>query len=141
LIHDIQDLLASLEQLNVSPMDEHNLRLLDNVHPAAWRDPDAIDGYYNLIAIGAGAGGLVSAAGSAGLGAKVALIEEHLLGGDCLNFGCVPSKALLRCARNIAEIRRAPEFGVRINGEIQVDFPGIMERMREVRDTTHLLLG
>lgn len=57
------------------------------------------------MVIGAGASGLVSAAGSAGVGAKVALIEKHLLGGDCLNFGCVPSKALLRAAHEIASIR------------------------------------
>lgn len=56
------------------------------------------------MAIGAGAGGLVSAAGSAGVGGKVAIIEEHLMGGDCLNVGCVPSKALIRCAKAAHEV-------------------------------------
>lgn len=72
-------------------MDEHNIRLLDNVHPREWRDAEPED-RYNLVVIGAGAGGLVTAAGAAGVGAKVAIIEEHLMGGDCLNVGCVPSK-------------------------------------------------
>ena len=60
---------------------------------------------YNLVVIGAGSGGLVTAAGSAGVGARVALIEDHLMGGDCLNYGCVPSKALIRCARAAHEAR------------------------------------
>ena len=60
---------------------------------------------YNLLVIGAGSGGLVTAAGSAGVGARVALIEDHLMGGDCLNYGCVPSKALIRCARAVHEAR------------------------------------
>ena len=59
---------------------------------------------YNLVVIGAGAGGLVTAAGAAGVGARVAIIEEHLMGGDCLNVGCVPSKALIRCARAAHEV-------------------------------------
>jgi pyruvate/2-oxoglutarate dehydrogenase complex dihydrolipoamide dehydrogenase (E3) component len=75
----------------------------------------------------------VTAAGAAGLGAKVALIERDLMGGDCLNTGCVPSKALLRCAHAAAEARKAGELGVRIDGEIEVDFPAVMERMRRLR--------
>lgn len=86
-------------------MDEHNARLLDNVHPAKYVDPDPVEDVYNMLVIGAGAGGLVTACGSAGVGAKVAIIEKHLLGGDCLNFGCVPSKALLSSAKTIRTIR------------------------------------
>jgi pyruvate/2-oxoglutarate dehydrogenase complex dihydrolipoamide dehydrogenase (E3) component len=82
------------------------------------------------VVIGAGAGGLVSAAGAAGVGARVALVESHLLGGDCLNVGCVPSKALLCCAKAAAAVRDAGRFGVRIDGEISVDFGYVMERMR-----------
>ena len=88
---------------------------------------------YHLVVIGAGTAGLVSAAGAAALGAKVALVERHLMGGDCLNFGCVPSKALLRTARAIAEIRAAREFGIEINGEVRVDFAAVMARMRRLR--------
>ena len=72
-------------------------------------------------------------AGAAGVGARVALIESHLLGGDCLNVGCVPSKALLRCAKAAAAVRDAGQFGVRIEGEISVDFGYVMERMRRLR--------
>jgi pyruvate/2-oxoglutarate dehydrogenase complex dihydrolipoamide dehydrogenase (E3) component len=120
-----------LEAIGVSPLDEHNAKLLDNVHPKRWLDPEPKS--YNLVVIGAGAGGLVSAAGAAGVGARVALIEAHLLGGDCLNVGCVPSKALLRCARAAAEVRDAGRFGVKIDGKITVDFGYVMERMRRLR--------
>lgn len=58
------------------------------------------------MVIGAGASGLVSAAGAAGVGARVAIIERELMGGDCLNVGCVPSKALIRCARAVHEVIR-----------------------------------
>ncbi|RKX37230.1 MAG: FAD-containing oxidoreductase, partial [Verrucomicrobia bacterium] len=79
-------------KFDVLPRDEHNQRLLDNVHPNDWKNPMP-NGKYNLVAIGAGTAGLISAIGTAGLGGKVALIERHLMGGDCLNVGCVPSKA------------------------------------------------
>ncbi len=116
----------------LTPEDAHNRDLLAQVHPPTWRNPVA-SGRYNLVVIGAGTAGLVCAAGAAGLGAKVALIERHLMGGDCLNFGCVPSKALLRCARAAHEVRRAEEFGIRVAGSIEVDFAAIMERMRRLR--------
>jgi len=70
---------------------------------------------------------------AAGVGARVALIEAHLLGGDCLNVGCVPSKALLRCAKAAAAVRDAAQFGVRIDGKVSVDFGYVMERMRRLR--------
>jgi pyruvate/2-oxoglutarate dehydrogenase complex dihydrolipoamide dehydrogenase (E3) component len=121
-----------LDLVGVTPLDEHNATLLDNVHPKKWLDPEPKSSY-NLVVIGAGAGGLVSSAGAAGVGASVALIESHLLGGDCLNVGCVPSKALLRCAKAAAEVRNAHKFGVRIDGKISVDFAYVMERMRRLR--------
>lgn len=117
---------------DISPLDEFNVQLLDNVHPPNWKNPLS-EGTYNMIAIGAGAGGLVTAAGSAGVGAKVAIIEKNLLGGDCLNYGCVPSKALLRVAKTISEMKHAEQFGVSIQGNISIDFPAIMERMRKLR--------
>ncbi len=73
-------------------------RLLAQVHPPDWSDP-VPKRRYDLLVLGAGTGGLVCAAGAAGLGARVALIEEHRMGGDCLNTGCVPSKALIASAR------------------------------------------
>jgi pyruvate/2-oxoglutarate dehydrogenase complex dihydrolipoamide dehydrogenase (E3) component len=119
-------------QPTVPPDDEHNRALLDAVHPATWMNPRP-GGRYNLVVIGAGTAGLVSAAGAAGLGAKVALIERHLLGGDCLNYGCVPSKALLRCARAVHDVRNAAEYGVRMAGDVDVDFGHAMARLRRLR--------
>src|SRR5881409_2266592 len=89
---------AHTQSVLVTPADAHNGRLVSNLHPADWQNPTPAP-RYNLVVIGAGTAGLVTAAGAAGLGAKVALVEKHLLGGDCLNVGCVPSKALIRAAR------------------------------------------
>lgn len=116
----------------VQPFDEANRALLANVHPLEWENPTP-EGRYNLVVIGAGTAGLVTAAGAAGLGAKVALIERELMGGDCLNIGCVPSKALLRSARAAYDARNTAEFGVRVKGEVTIDFPAIMQRMRDLR--------
>lgn len=84
------------------------------------------------MVVGGGTAGLVSAFGSAGLGARVALIERHWLGGDCLNVGCVPSKALLRSARAIGEARRARRLGVGVRA-VEPDFSAVMRRMHERR--------
>ncbi len=116
----------------LQPWDAHNQKLYGNVHPPTWVNPFPAP-RYNLVVIGGGTAGLVTAIGAAGLGAKVALVERHLLGGDCLNVGCVPSKALIRAARAAAEARRAGEFGVKIGGPVSVDFPAVMERMRRLR--------
>ena len=79
-------------------MNDDADRLRAQVRPADWRNPDPA-ALYDLVVIGGGTAGLVCAAGAAGLGARVALVERSLLGGDCLNTGCVPSKSLLRAAR------------------------------------------
>ena len=115
----------------LEPLDEYNRALKSNVHPGDWPNPEA-DGPYNLVVIGAGTAGLVTAGIAAGLGAKVALVERSLMGGDCLNVGCVPSKALLRAGRAAADARAAGEFGVHV-GEVRVDFPAVMGRMRRLR--------
>ncbi len=118
----------------LDPWDEHNRRTAGNVHPADWVNPEP-RGRYNLVVLGAGTAGLVSAIGAAGLGARVALVEKHLMGGDCLNVGCVPSKALISASRAAHQVRRADSFGVRVRGEIEVDFGAVMERMRWLRAT------
>jgi pyruvate/2-oxoglutarate dehydrogenase complex dihydrolipoamide dehydrogenase (E3) component len=123
---------ALSDHVRLSPLDEHNLQLLGNVHPPAWQNPQPAP-RYNLVVIGAGTAGLVAAAGAAGLGAKVALVERGLLGGDCLNVGCVPSKALIRAARASAQVRDAGGYGVRVPPGAAVDFPAVMERMRRLR--------
>ena len=102
--------------------------------PAGWRNPVA-HGPYHLLVIGAGPAGLVAARTAAAAGAKVALIERHgLLGGNCMNVGCIPSKTLLRSAQLYAEMRNAQRYGVTPPTEIAVDFAAVMERMRRVRD-------
>ncbi|HUG89294.1 MAG TPA: mercuric reductase [Planctomycetaceae bacterium] len=116
----------------VQPFDEHNQALLANTHPPDWTNPTPAR-RYNLVVVGAGTAGLVTAAGAAGLGAKVALVERQLLGGDCLNVGCVPSKALIRSARAVADVREAHRFGIRVPGGTEVGFPAVMERMRRLR--------
>jgi pyruvate/2-oxoglutarate dehydrogenase complex dihydrolipoamide dehydrogenase (E3) component len=86
-----------------------------------------------MVVLGAGTAGLVSAVGAAGLGAKVAIVERRLMGGDCLNFGCVPSKGILRAARAVQAARDAGAFGVRTQGPVEIDFTAAMERMRRLR--------
>lgn len=86
-----------------------------------------------MVVIGGGTAGLVTAAGAAGMGAKVALIERRFLGGDCLNFGCVPSKALIRAARAAADVRDSGQLGVRAGEEPTINFGAVMERMRRLR--------
>lgn len=116
----------------LSPLDHHNRTLLSHVHPPDWPQPDPAK-VYNLVVIGGGTAGLVTAGGAGLLGGKVALIEKHLLGGDCTNVGCVPSKTLIRAARAAHEVRQAHRFSVNVPEEVSVDFPGVMERMRRVR--------
>src|SRR5882762_6777334 len=115
-----------------APLDEHDARLLANVRPPHWSNPEPA-ARYNLVVIGAGTAGLVAAAGAAGLGARVALVERRLMGGDCLNFGCVPSKAILRVAHVAALVREAPGYGVAVDGPLRVDFGAVMARMRRLR--------
>ena len=114
------------------PLDLHNAKLLACVRPPDWPQPVPIS-RYNLVVIGAGTAGLISAAAVAGLGGKVALIERHLLGGDCLNVGCVPSKMLIRTSRVYADLRNAQHFGARGPGQVEVDFELAMARMRRLR--------
>lgn len=119
-------------EIIVEPFDQYNQQLVKNAHPATWQDPTPA-GRYNLVVIGGGSAGLVAAAGAAGLGAKVALIEKHLLGGDCLNVGCVPSKAVIRSAKLFGDLAMADQLGVQIPAGVAVDFGQVMQRMRRVR--------
>jgi len=118
-------------QVRVLPDDELNRTLVAHVAPPDWCNPTPA-GRYNLVVIGAGTAGLITAAGAAGLGARVALVERHLMGGDCLNVGCVPSKTVIRSSRLVAEARDGERFGVRV-GAVETDFAAVMRRMRTVR--------
>ncbi|MGA9381091.1 MAG: dihydrolipoyl dehydrogenase [Phormidium sp.] len=129
--------MSKIENLTVSPMDVHNQNLISQVHPQNWVNPQPAE-CYNLVVIGAGTAGLVVAAGAAGLGAKVALIEKNLMGGDCLNVGCVPSKTIIRSSRVVAYITQAQKFGIQVPNGTKIDFPAVMERMRKIRsDISH----
>ena len=96
---------------------------------AHWPRPKRFD--RNLVVIGAGSAGLVSAYIAAAVKAKVTLVERHRMGGDCLNTGCVPSKALIRTTRFLADVKRAGELGVR-SASAEVDFAQVMERVQRV---------
>ena len=128
----IADTDAPRAMPEVSPQDIYNKSLVANVRPPNWTNPEPAS-RYNLVVIGGGTAGLVTAAGAAGLGAKVALVERHLLGGDCLNYGCVPSKAIIRSSRVAADILDAGRFGLKVPEGIEIDFPAVMERMRRLR--------
>lgn len=120
------------EAVTVPPNDSHNQALLSNVHPAEWVNPEPA-GSYNMVVIGAGTAGLVSAAAAAGLGARVALVERNLMGGDCLNVGCVPSKALIRSARARKDVLTARAFGISADLTAPADFTQVMNRLRRLR--------
>lgn len=129
--------MSQTEKLTLSPLDVYNQNLVAQVHPENWVNPQPAE-RYNLVVIGAGTAGLVVAAGAAGLGAKVALIEKNLMGGDCLNVGCVPSKTIIRSSRVVADIFQSQKFGVRVPDGTEIDFPAVMERMRKIRsDISH----
>ncbi|WP_324014832.1 FAD-dependent oxidoreductase [Aeromonas hydrophila] len=124
-------LMVALTLLGLMPMLLKGLQrrlALHRLH-APYRKPTHYD--YNLLVIGAGAGGLVTSYIAAAVKAKVALIEKHKMGGDCLNSGCVPSKALIRSARFAAEQRRASELGFNPS-QACADFAAVMERVARV---------
>ncbi len=124
-------LLASFAALGLFPLVAK--KIVDTVRArrvyAGWKKPARFD--RNLVVIGAGSAGLVSAYIAAAVKAKVTLIEKHRMGGDCLNTGCVPSKALIRSAKLLSHIRRSREFGIR-SASADFDFAEVMERVQRV---------
>jgi pyruvate/2-oxoglutarate dehydrogenase complex dihydrolipoamide dehydrogenase (E3) component/uncharacterized membrane protein YdjX (TVP38/TMEM64 family) len=124
-------LLVSFALLGVFPLAAKKILVLIKERQTMRNFPTPKRFDYNLVVIGAGSAGLVSAYIAAAVKAKVALIEKHRMGGDCLNTGCVPSKALLRSAKMLAYGRRATEFGLS-KSETKVDFAAVMERVQRV---------
>ena len=112
--------------------NDYDRTLLQHLHPTEWRNPKPQD-RYNLVVIGAGPAGILTALNAAKVGAKVALIERHRLGGACFNVGCISSKAIIRTSRLYAEMRDAENFGAQIPTGVSVDFSAVMERVRHVR--------
>ena len=131
MTREIEPVNGSVDPM-LQPFGEHNRRLASHVHPQDWTAPEPAE-RYNLVVIGAGTAGLVCAAIAASLGARVALVERRLMGGDCLNVGCVPSKGLIGAARAWHAARRASvDFGgPAVDGD--GDFAAVMERMRRLR--------
>lgn len=115
-----------------APLDRHNQTLIGNVQPPGWVNPSPADRYH-LVVVGAGTAGLIAASFAAGAGARVALVERHLMGGDCLNVGCVPSKSLIRSSRVSAELHAAAALGWRVPAGGEADFEAVMTRMRQIR--------
>jgi pyruvate/2-oxoglutarate dehydrogenase complex dihydrolipoamide dehydrogenase (E3) component len=117
---------------STAPPDAAERQRLQNTHPADHQNPVPAS-IYNLVVIGGGTAGLVAAHGAAALGAKVALIERFMLGGDCLNVGCVPSKSIIRTSRLYANMREASRYGAKVPDTLAIDFAAIMQRMRNIR--------
>jgi pyruvate/2-oxoglutarate dehydrogenase complex dihydrolipoamide dehydrogenase (E3) component len=115
-----------------TPQDDYERERLAHVHPQSWNNPTPA-ARYQLLVIGAGSAGVAAAEAAAALGVRVALVERHLIGGTCLNTGCVPSKTLIRTARAYAEMRDAARYGARMPDDIEVDFAAAMERVRRIR--------
>jgi pyruvate/2-oxoglutarate dehydrogenase complex dihydrolipoamide dehydrogenase (E3) component len=123
--------MAAPEPIRAQPVDDHDRALLRHVHPTDWVNPEPRP-LYDLVVVGAGTAGLVCAAGAAGLGARVALVERHLMGGDCLNVGCVPSKGMIAASRIWHEVFTGSRFGAPPHVG-SGDFAAAMQRMRRVR--------
>lgn len=117
----------------VPPLSPDDAERLCNVSPPDWRSPKPLS-VYHLVIVGAGPAGLVAAQAAAALGAHVALIERHQLGGVSLNDGCIPSKSLIRTARLLADMRNATNFGVLPPENLAFDFRAAMVRMRRIND-------
>ncbi|MHB1271398.1 MAG: mercuric reductase [Rhodanobacter sp.] len=115
-----------------TPQDAFECKRIADIHPESWNNPEP-RGRYQLVIVGAGPAGLAAAEDAAALGTRVALVERHLIGGTCLNTGCVPSKTLIRTATVYAQMRHATRYGAQVPGDIQADFAAVMERVRRIR--------
>ncbi|MGZ5076658.1 MAG: dihydrolipoyl dehydrogenase [Methylobacter sp.] len=124
-------LIGSFALLGIFPLLANKIveAIKSNKIYAQWIKPPRFD--HNIVVIGAGSGGLVTAYIAAAVKAKVALIEKHKMGGECLNTGCVPSKALIRSAKLLMQVRRATDFGIR-KADAEWDFADVMERVQAV---------
>ena len=114
------------------PDSPDNQALLQSAHPSVWTNP-APPGVYDLVVLGGGPAGLTSATEAASQGKKVALVEEALLGGECFNIGCIPSKSIIRTSRLYSDMENAENFGGKVPRDIDLDFESVMTRMQRIR--------
>jgi len=125
--------LAVAPGVDVAPVDKHNIKLVENVHPPDYVNPQPAD-HYDLVVMGAGVAGLLSVIMGKALGKRCVMIEKHYMGGDCLNVGCFPSKCMIASARRMHEILNSAELGINVDpASVKVDFGKVMERVRELR--------
>jgi pyruvate/2-oxoglutarate dehydrogenase complex dihydrolipoamide dehydrogenase (E3) component len=117
---------------SISPFDKANRETIAHGHPADWNPPQPKD-VYDFVIIGGGPAGLPAAFMATMSGHSVAVIERNLTGGTCVNFGCTPSKALLRAARAVFQASDGQKFGYALDGHLQIDFAAVMTRVREMR--------
>ncbi len=127
-------LIGSFALLGIFPLLANKVveAIKENKVYAQWTKPARFDS--NIVVIGAGSGGLVTAYIAAAVKAKVTLVEKHKMGGDCLNTGCVPSKALIRSAKLLAQMRRSADFGIK-KADAELDFADVMNRVQSVIKT------
>lgn len=116
----------------IAPFDPANRRTITQSHPPGWQSPQP-KSLYDLVVVGAGPAGFLAAMTAAKAGHTVAVVERNLTGGTCVNFGCTPSKTLIRAARAVFQARDGEKFGYQLQGQPQVNFAAVMTRVREMR--------